>query len=148
MLIIAATVVACIVILRLWPDLPVARVLAGLLVLPAARRLASLTPGHWLLFLILSVAAGTVMWMGADMLVVSAMGTPELAGLLVAVDIAAYLDAMLAALAVAGAVRGVSLKLWVARVLPRPRGRRMRRVRAARKAANDDEPAGVWLAVA
>lgn len=148
MLIVAATFVACIVVLRLWPDVPVARVLAGLLVLPVARRVAALTPGHWLLFLILSVAAGTVLWMGGDMIVVSAMGSPELAGVLMAVDVAAYLDAVLAALAVAGAVRGTSLKLWVARVLPRPRGRRTRAARVARKAANDDDPAGDWRAVA
>ncbi|MEH3040272.1 MAG: hypothetical protein PGN21_09445 [Sphingomonas paucimobilis] len=146
--IVAAVFVACIVVLRLWPDLPVARVLAGLLVVPVARRLAALTPGHWLLFLILSVAAGTVVWMGGDMIVVSAMGSPELAGVLMAVDVAAYLDAMLAALAVAGAVRRASVKLWVARVLPRSRGRRTRRVRTVRKAANDDGPAGVWLAAA
>lgn len=145
MLIVAAVFVACIVVLRLWPELPVARALAGLLVVPVARRFAALTPGHWLLFLILSVAAGTVVWMGGDMIVVSAMGSPELAGVLMAVDIAAYLDTVLAALAVAGAVRGASVKLWAARVLPRPRGRRTRRVRVARRAANDDEPAGVWL---
>ncbi|MGT2513672.1 hypothetical protein ACVOMT_04920 [Sphingomonas panni] len=147
MLIVAATFVACIVVLRLWPDVPMARVLAGLLVLPVARRMAALTPGHWLLFAILSAAAGTVLWMGGDMLVVTAMGSPELAGVLLALDVAAYLDAVLAALAVASAVRGVSFKLWVARVLPRRRGRRTRRVRVARKAANDDEPAG-WRAVA
>ncbi|KQM61832.1 MULTISPECIES: hypothetical protein [unclassified Sphingomonas] len=144
--IVAATLIACIVILRLWPDLPVVRVLAGLLVVPIARRFASLTPGHWLLFLILSAAAGTVVWMGGDMIVVSAVGSPELAGVLMAIDVAAYLDAVLAALAVAGAVRGVSLKLWVARVLPRSRSRRTRRVRVARKAANDDDPAGVAIA--
>lgn len=147
MLIVAATFVACIVVLRLWPDVPMARVLAGLLVLPVARRMAALTPGHWLLFAILSAAAGTVVWMGGDMLVVTAMGSPELAGVLMAVDVAAYLDAVLAALAVASAVRGVSFKLWVARVLPRRRGRRTRRVPVARKAANDDEPAW-WRAVA
>lgn len=147
MLIVAATFVACIVVLRLWPDLPVARILAALLVVPVARRVAALTPGHWLLFAILSAAAGTVVWMGGDMLVVTAMGSPELAGVLMAVDVAAYLDAVLATLAVASAVRGVSFKLWVARVLPRRRGRRTRRVRVARKAANDDEPAG-WRAVA
>ncbi|WP_242415853.1 hypothetical protein [Sphingomonas panni] len=146
MLIVAATFVACIVVLRLWPDLPMARILAALLIVPVARRVAALTPGHWLLFAILSAAAGTVVWMGGDMLVVTAMGSPELAGVLLAVDVAAYLDAVLAALAVASAVRGTSLKLWVARVLPRRRGRRTRRVRVARKAANDDEPAGVWLA--
>ncbi|WP_294328392.1 hypothetical protein [uncultured Sphingomonas sp.] len=145
--IVAATFIACIVVLRLWPELPVARVLAGLLVLPVARRFASLTPGHWLLFAMLSAAAGTIVWMGGDMIIVSAMGSPELAGVLMAVDVAAYLDAMLAALAVAGAVRGASVKLWVARVLPRSRGRRTRRVRVARKAANDDEPAG-WGAAA
>lgn len=148
MLIVAATLVACIVVLRLWPDLPVARLLAGLLVVPVARRFAALTPGHWLLFAMLSAAAGAMVWMGGDMLVVSAMGSPELAGVLMAIDVAAYLDAMLAALAVAGAVRGASVKLWVARVLPRSRGRRTRRVRVVRKAANDDDPAGVWLAVA
>ena len=147
MLIVAATLTACIVVLRLWPELPVARVLAGLLVLPVARRFASLTPGHWLLFAMLSAAVGAVVWMGGDMIIVSAMGSPELAGVLMAVDVAAYLDAVLAALAVAGAVRGTALKLWVARVLPRPRSRRTRRVRVARKAANDDGPAG-WLAVA
>lgn len=151
MLIVAATFVACIVVLRLWPDLPLARALAALLVVPVARRFAALTPGHWLLFLILSAAAGTVLWMGGDMIIVSAMGSPELAGVLLTVDVAAYLDAVLAALAVAGAVRGVSLKLWIARVLPRRRARRTRRTRAARgvgKAANDDDPAGAWLAVA
>ncbi|KQM87514.1 hypothetical protein ASE67_07385 [Sphingomonas sp. Leaf23] len=146
MLTVAAVFVACIVLLRLWPDVPVSRVLAGLLVVPVARRFASLTPGHWLLFLILSAAAGTVLWMGGDMIIVSAMGSPELAGVLLTVDVAAYLDAMLAALAVAGAVRGVSLRLWVARVLPRGRARRTRAARVARKAANDDEPAGVGLA--
>jgi|GEM_PF-4016231 len=143
--IVTAAFIACIVVLRLWPDLPVARVLGGWLVVPVARRFAALTPGHWLLFLILSMAAGTVIWMGGDMVVVSAMGSPELAGVLMAVDVAAYLDAMLAALAVAGAVRGASLKLWVARLLPRPRSRRTRRVRTVREAANDDDPAGVRL---
>lgn len=146
MLIVAATFVACIVVLRLWPDLPMARVLAALLVVPLARWFAGLTPGHWLLFLILSVAAGTVVWMGGDMIVVSAMGSPELAGVLLAVDVAAYLDAVLAALAVASALRGASLKLWVARVLPRGRARRTRAARVVGKAANDDDPAGVWLA--
>lgn len=144
--IVAATLVACIAVLWLWPDLPVARVLAGLLVVPVARRFAALTPGHWLLFAMLAAAAGAVVWMGGDMLVVSAMGSPELAGVLMAIDIAAYLDAVLAALAVAGAVRGTALKLWVARLLPRPRGRRTRRVRTLRKAANDDDPAGVAIA--
>ena len=147
MLIVATVLIACIVILRRWPDLPVARMLADVLVVPVARRFASLTPGHWVLFAMLSAAVGAVVWMGGDMIVVSAMGSPELAGVLMAIDVAAYLDAMLAALAVAGAVRGTALKLWMARVLPRPRGRRTRRVRVARKAANDEGPAG-WLAVA
>lgn len=146
MLIVAFTFIACIVILRLWPDLPLARVLAALLVVPVARRVARLTPGHWLLFAIISAAAGTVLWMGGDIIVVSAMGTPELAGVLVMIDVAAYLDTVLAAFAVAGAVRGTAVRLWVARLLPRGRNRRTRRVRVARKAANDDEPAGVWLA--
>ncbi|MGN5374948.1 MAG: hypothetical protein DI632_11370 [Sphingomonas hengshuiensis] len=146
--IVAATFVACIVILRFWPDLPVARAIAAVLVVPMARGLAALTPGHWLLFAILSAAAGTVVWMGGDMIVVSALGAPELVGVLVAIDIAAYLDALLAAVALVGAVRGTSLKLWVARVLPRSRRRRVRRVRVARKAANDDDPAGGWQAVA
>jgi len=148
MLIVAAVLIACIVVLRVWPDVPVARMLGALLVQPVARRLAALTPGHWALFLILSAAAGAVLWMGGDMIVVSAMGSPELAGVLMAIDVAAYLDAVLAALAVAGAVRGTSLKLWVARVLPRARGRRTRRVRVARTAANDDDPVGAWRVVA
>ncbi|KQM30000.1 hypothetical protein [Sphingomonas sp. Leaf10] len=148
MLIVAFTFIACIVILRLWPDLPLAQVLARVLVVPVAKRLAKLTPGHWLLFAIVSAAAGTVLWMGGDMIVVSAMGAPELAGVLAMIDIAAYLDAMLAAFAVAGAVRGTAVRLWVARLLPRGRSRRTRRVRTLRKPANDDEPAGVWLAAA
>ncbi|MEN2749437.1 hypothetical protein [Sphingomonas sp. T9W2] len=146
MLIVGAVLIACIAILRWWPELPLARALAAVLVVPAARKLAALTPGHWLLFLIVSAATGTVLWMGGDMLVVSALGAPELAGVLAVIDVAAYLDAMLAAFAVAGAVRGTAVRLWVARWLPRGRSRRTRRVRAARKAANDDGPAGVWLA--
>lgn len=146
MLIVAAVLIACIVILRLWPDLPLAQALAAVLVVPVARRLATLTPGHWLLFAIVSAAVGTVLWMGGDMVIVTAMGAPELAGVLAMIDIAAYLDAVLAAFAVAGAVRGTAVRLWVARLLPRGRSRRTRRVRVARKAANDDEPAGVWLA--
>lgn len=146
MLTVAFTFVACIVILRRWPDLPLAQVLAGLLVVPVARRVARLTPGHWLLFAIASAAAGTVLWMGGDMIVASALGAPELAGVIAMIDVAAYLDAVLAAFAVAGAVRGTAIRLWIARLLPRGRSRRTRRVRGARKAANDDEPAGVWLA--
>ncbi len=144
MLIVSAVLIACIAILRLWPDLPLAQALAAMLVVPVAR----LTPGHWLLFAIVSAAAGTVLWMGGDMIIVSALGAPEMAGVLAMIDVAAYLDAMLAAFAVAGAVRGTALRLWVGRLLPRARSRRTRRVRLARKAANDDEPAGVWLAVA
>lgn len=146
MLIVGAVLIACIVILRWWPELPLSRALAAVLVVPAARKLAALTPGHWLLFLIVSAATGTVLWMGGDMIIVSALGAPELAGVLAMIDIAAYLDAMLAAFAVAGAVRGSAVRLWVARWLPRGRNRRTRRVRAAPKAANDDGPAGVWLA--
>ncbi|MDJ0276514.1 hypothetical protein QLH51_06875 [Sphingomonas sp. 2R-10] len=146
MLIVAATLAACILIVRVWPDLPVARAIAAVLVQPVVRGLAALTPGHWLLFVILSAAAGTVVWMGGDMIVVSALGTPELVGVLVAVDIAAYLDALLATVALMGAVRGASLRLWVARIMPRARSRRARRVRMARKAANDDDPAGVAIA--
>lgn len=146
MLIVAFTFVACIVILWRWPDLPLAQVLAALLVVPVARRVARLTPGHWLLFAIVSAAAGTVLWMGGDMIVVSALGAPELAGVIAMIDVAAYLDAVLAAFAVAGAVRRTAIRLWIARLLPRGRSRRTRRVRVARKAANDDEPAGVWLA--
>lgn len=146
MLIVGAVLLACIAILRWWPELPLARALAAALVVPVARCLARLTPGHWLLFLLVSAAAGTVLWMGGDMIVVSALGAPELAGVLAMIDIAAYLDAMLAAFAVAGAVRGSAVRLWVARWLPRSRSRRARRVRVARKAANDDEPARAWLA--
>ncbi|KQN80591.1 hypothetical protein [Sphingomonas sp. Leaf62] len=148
MLIVSAVLIACIAILRLWPDLPLAQALAAMLVVPVARRMARLTPGHWLLFLIVSAATGTVLWMGGDMIIVSALGAPEMAGVLAMIDVAAYLDAMLAAFAVAGAVRGTALRLWVGRLLPRARSRRTRRVRVARKAANDDEPAGGWLAVA
>ncbi len=146
MLIVSAVLIACIAILRRWPDLPMAQALAAMLVVPVARRLTKLTPGHWLLFLIVSAATGTVLWMGGDMIVVSALGTPELAGVIAMIDVAAYLDAMLAAFAVASAVRGTAVKLWIGRLLPRSRSRRTRRVRVARKAANDDEPAGVWLA--
>ncbi len=146
MLIVGAVLIACIAILRWWPELPLARALAALLVVPVTRRLAALTPGHWLLFVMVSAATGTVLWMGGDMLIVSAMGAPELAGMLAVIDVAAYLDAMLAAFAVAGAVRGSAVRLWVARWLPRGRSRRTRRVRVLRKAANDDDPAGVWLA--
>lgn len=145
--IVAATFVACIVLLRVWPDLPMARALAAVLVVPLARRIVALTPGHWLLFAMVTAAAGTVLWMGGDMIIVSALGTPELAAALAVIDVAAYLDALLAAVAVAGAVRGTTVKLWVARLLPRSRGRRTRRMRPARKAANDDDPAD-WLAVA
>ncbi len=148
MLIVTTTLIACIAVLRLWPDLPVARALAGLLVVPVARWLSTLTPGNWLLFLILSAATGTVLWMGGDMIVVSAMASPELVGVLVAIDVAAYLDAVLAAVALIGAVRGTSLTLWVARVLPRSRSRRVRRTRTVRKAANDDDPAGGWSVAA
>lgn len=146
MLIVGAVLLACIAILRWWAELPLARALAALLVVPVARRLAALTPGHWLLFVMVSAVTGTVLWMGGDMLIVSAMGAPELAGMLAVIDVAAYLDAMLAAFAVAGAVRGSAVRLWVARWLPRGRSRRTRRVRVLRKAANDDDPAGVWLA--
>lgn len=146
--IVAAAFVACIVLLRVWPDLPMARALAAVLVEPLVRRMAALTPGHWLLFAMVTTAAATVLWMGGDMIVVSALGTPELAAALAVIDVAAYLDALLAAVAVAGAVRGTTVKLWVARLLPRSRGRRTRRVRTARKAANDDGPARVRLAVA
>ncbi len=146
MLIVGAVLIACIAILRWWPELPLARGLAALLVVPAARRLAALTPGHWLLFVMVSAVTGTVLWMGGDMIVVSALGAPEMAGVLAMIDVAAYLDAMVAAFAVASAVRGTALRLWVGRLLPRPRSRRTRRVRVAHKAANDNEPARVWLA--
>ncbi len=145
---VVAALIACIVILRGWPDLPLARWLAAVLVLPVAGRLNRLTPGHWLLFAIVSAAVGAVLWMGGDMIVVSAMGSPEIAGLLAVVDVAAWLDAALAAIAAAGAMRGTSLRRWIARV-PRPRSARARRTRTvARKAANDDDPAGAGLRAA
>lgn len=146
MLIVTAALISCLTILRLWPDLPLARVLASILVLPIAARLAALTPGHRALFVLISAATGTVLWMGGDMIIVSALGAPELAGVLAMIDVAAYLDAVLAAFAVAGAVRGTALRLWVRRWLPRSRSLRDRQVRVRRKAANDDDPARVWLA--
>jgi hypothetical protein len=148
MIAITATLAACIAILRFWPDLPLARALHGLLVLPIARRHASLTPGHWLLFGMIGAVLGTVAWLGGDLIVVAAMGSPEIVALLATVEIAAYLDAALATIAVAGALRGTSLRLWVARAA-RPRANRSRRVRTARKApANDDDPAAVWALAA
>jgi hypothetical protein len=69
MIAITATLAACIAILRFWPDLPLARALHGLLVLPIARRHATLTPGHWLLFGMIGAVLGTVAWLGGDLIV-------------------------------------------------------------------------------
>ncbi|KQN36634.1 hypothetical protein ASG37_13715 [Sphingomonas sp. Leaf407] len=138
----AAFSIGLLVLLR-WPGLPIAGWLAALLVVPVARFLNGLTIGHWLLALMLSAGVGAVAWMGGDMIIVSALASPEILAFLAVVDTAALIDAALAAMALAGAARGLSLRHWVGRRfgVRRLRARRTRRV-ARKAAANDDDPAG------
>ncbi len=141
MLTIAAFALCLLVLLR-WPGLPIAGWLAALLVVPVARFLNGLTLGHWLLALMLSAGVATVAWMGGDMIIVSALASPEILSVLALVDTAALIDAALAAVALAGAAHGLSLRHWIGRRFAsrRPRARRNRRVQR-KAAANDDDPA-------
>ncbi len=142
---IAATLAACLMLLLVWRDLPIARALSDRIVVPPARLLMALTAGHWLLFAAVAAAAGVVLWMGGDMIVVSALASPEILAVLAAIDAAACLDAVLVTIATAGALRGTTPRQWIARLRPRPRGRRTRtRPPARTMAANDDDPAGRW----
>ena len=136
MIAIVAMLAACIVVLRGWPGLPLARTLDGWLVTPLARRDAALTTGHWLLFLIVAAGVGTAFWMGGDMIVVMGLASPEIVVALGTIEFAAYIDAALAVAAAAGVVRGVPVRLWFRRTVGRTG--RARRTRAVRKAANDD----------
>ncbi|MEP9401271.1 hypothetical protein [Sphingomonas sp. VNH70] len=139
MSIVTAAFAACLLVLTRWRDLPMARALQPFLVAGPARFLNGLTAGHWLLMLLLSAAVATVLWMGGDMIVVSALMSPEILAYLALIDAATLIDAALAAVALTGTARGLSLRRW----LPRPRtirARRMRRVRHS-AAANDDDPA-------
>ncbi len=142
MLTTTAAFAICLLVLLRWPGLPIAGWLAAALVVPVARVLNGLTLGHWLLALMLSAGVGVVAWMGGDMIIVSALASPEILAFLAVVDTATLIEATLAAVAVAGATRGLSLRHWIGRRfgVRRPRGSRTRRVQ--RKAANDDDPAG------
>ncbi len=139
---------ACIAILRGWPDVPVARSLHRWLVLPLARRDAAIRRGHLVLAGMVAAAVGAAIWMGGDMIVVMAMGSPEIAGVLATVEVAAWIDGAIAMIAAAGALRGTSIRLWIGRAFGTRRARRAVRTRRARRvASNDDDPAG-WVLVA
>lgn len=147
MIVVVAMLAACIAVLRGWPDVPVARSLHRWLVVPLARRDAAIRRGHLVLAGIVAAVAGAAIWMGGDMMVVLAMGSPEIAGVLATVEVAAWIDGAIAMIAAAGALRGTSVRLWVGRVFGTRRTRRAVRTRRARRvASNDDDPAGWVLA--
>lgn len=132
---------ACLLVMLAWPDLPIARRLHAAMIAPLANVLAALSAGHWLMFLGLVTLAGLAAWAGPDAIVMLALGSPELAAGLMTFEVAAYLDAAVAVIAAAGAMRGLSPRQWIAR-LPRPRATRSRPARrTTRTAANDDDPA-------
>lgn len=132
---------ACLLVMLAWPDLPIARWLHALMITPASNALAALSAGHWLVFLGLVTLAGLAAWAGPDAIIMLALGSPELAAGLMTFEVAAYLDAAVAVIAAAGAMRGITLRQWIARI-PRPRATRSRPARRpAPTAANDDDPA-------
>jgi hypothetical protein len=139
-----AVAVGIIMILKLFPDTPTARLLHTYLVERPAAWIASRTRAHVIMGLILIGLA----FSGAEFVMLA--GTADVA-MLMAWDMAVFFDALIVSWAAAstarvGAAKQYLLSLWRGgrpRVKARRRAVRQRR---ARQPSNDDEPAPGLLA--
>ena len=128
-----------VLLMRRAPDLPLARLLHDWLAVRPARWLLRRSPQELIAW---AIVAAVIVFAGEYVLII---GGPQIA-IGVAVDLAAYVDAVIAAVTLASAVRMQAIAKWVvprSRRPSRPRSPRSRRIRPERPAANDsdDRPA-------
>ena len=126
----------------LAPDTAIGRILWRGFVDAPARLINRMTRGHALLGTLLIAAIAGMVWMiGEESTRLLAIGAPDVASLLMMIDAASLLDAVLAAVLVATSVRVGSMRARIGGALRRLGGRtpRTRSIRTERVADNDDE---------
>ncbi len=137
---IVGILILALLVMRLWPETPLARTLRALLVDGPSRWLDR-PRLLWLLVIIGLMAAAMAM-------------LPLIPGetaLILGIDWALYADLITAALVIGTQLRWrqvrqsfVTLRHWVAARLPRPRAKRAVRVRRHRPPRADDDRPAVW----
>lgn len=149
-------------VLALWatmvvaPETRVARNLRRWVVDAPAARLNRITPGQIVLAMALAIMAGLVMWIGGgDGARALGMAVPDLATSLASLEVTAYLDIAVAAVAAWSVLRVRGVRDHAGMVLSRLHGRlrligpRARKTRAAIRpepSNDDDEPGFLFLA--
>ena len=144
MMVLALTLLAAWLLIVRAPGTPVAAIARRLLVEAPARLLNRITRGHVLLAVLLAAFAALLIWqLEGDGVRLLSLMAPEIVSWLTMVEISVYLDALVAAIAVASTVRLRGIRLWLTTIMARrparPRARRMPRRPAEHPAANDDE---------
>lgn len=127
-------------ILTAAPRTPVAAWLRRMAVEAPARWLGGVQRGTIIVTFLLLLIGGAMMWlMQNEGALLFGMAMPEIAGMMLAFDVAAYVDALVVVATASSAVRFRAVRQWLLARLPNSgRARRSRR-RAVAKAANDDE---------
>ena len=126
------------------PETEVGRFLNHWLVVVPAARLARVRRETVIMLLVLCLLGLGCAWLiGHDGLQMFGMAAPDLAMLLTSFEVASYIDAVIAVMLAASAVRWSAVRMVIVRRLRRPRAARARRVRRPeRRPANDDEGRG------
>ncbi|WP_404336645.1 hypothetical protein AB2M62_19875 [Sphingomonas sp. MMS12-HWE2-04] len=129
-------------------DTPIGRLLRHCLIEAPAARLARISRGAVLAWLVLGAIGAALFWMLEDEgLRLFAMALPELAGWISMFEIGTLVDALAAAALAASSLRIGAVRAWLARPMARSRHIRTRRRRPTTRAANDDDdPALAWAA--
>lgn len=129
-------------------DTPIGRVLRHCMVEMPAARLARVSRGAVLAWLVLGAIGAVLFWLlEEEGLRLYAMALPELAGWVSMFEIGTLVDALAAAILAASSLRAGAVRGWFTRFLPAARASRARRPRRVTRPANDDDdPAWAWAA--
>ncbi|UUL83895.1 hypothetical protein [Sphingomonas qomolangmaensis] len=121
------------------PRTPVAGWLHRATIEAPARWLGGIQRGTMIVTFLLLLIGGAMMWlMQNEGALLFGMAMPEIAGMMLAFDVVAYVDALVVIVTASSAVRLRAVRGWlVARLTDRGRARRSRR--GVERAANDDD---------
>lgn len=124
-------------------ETPIGRMMRAGFVAAPARLLEPVGRGHVLLVAMIAAGMGGLVWLiGEESVRLLAMGAPEMMSWIVMIDAASLIDAAVAVVMVAGAVRIETVKTRIAarwRRIARPRAVRSRPARRE-SGANDADP--------
>lgn len=134
------------------PDIPMRRGLRRWMVELPADRLSRVTRGQWMMLGLALASAALCVWIiGQEAPLLIGMGLPDVAMIASSVELSSLLDVAVTAMLLSAGVRwrdrvqAMRARVWRARAGAARRQRARRTRRPVRKAANDDDPAPLWL---